>query len=287
MRCWLVIVLILFPLWTSAQKTESVTAKYTYYAPENVSIEEAKQISLERAKIQSIADHFGTVVTQSNSTIVSNNNGHSESSMISLGGSELKGEWVETTQAPSFNIYYQQNMLVVEVSVKGKIREITQKDYNLDVKVLRNGLDLKNEQYEFVNGDDMFLSFRSPMNGFLAVYLLDEQEKKVYCLLPYRNSDVSSWPIKRDQRYVFFSSSTDKNADEYTMTCANAKDFNQLICLFSTNDFVKAQTEESSSALPRELPYAKFVKWLASLRTDDCNLSVVRKEIVISPQTEK
>ena len=87
-----------------AQKTEKVTATYTYYAPENVTLEEAKRTALDRAKLTAIADAFGTLVTQSNSTVMTNQNGKTDSRFFSLGGSEVKGEWIETTKDPIYNI---------------------------------------------------------------------------------------------------------------------------------------------------------------------------------------
>lgn len=55
-----------------AQRVEKVRAEYIYHAPENISLEEAKQITLERAKIQAIAECFGSIVSQDNSTIIRN-----------------------------------------------------------------------------------------------------------------------------------------------------------------------------------------------------------------------
>ena len=75
-----------------AQRTEKVRVEYTFHAPENISLEEAKRIALERAKIQAIADEFGTVVSQSNTTLVSNRNGESSTDFSSLAESEVKGE---------------------------------------------------------------------------------------------------------------------------------------------------------------------------------------------------
>ena len=65
-----------------AQRTEKVTGRYTYYAPENVTLEEAKRTALDRAKLSAIADEFGTLVTQSNSTVLSNEKGRSNSSFF-------------------------------------------------------------------------------------------------------------------------------------------------------------------------------------------------------------
>ena len=85
-----------------AQKVQKVTATYTYYAPENVTLEEAKHTALDRAKISAIADAFGTLVTQNNSTVITNQNGESDNRFFSLGGSEVKGEWVETIKEPVY-----------------------------------------------------------------------------------------------------------------------------------------------------------------------------------------
>lgn len=70
-RIVLISVLFLFVAITYAQKMQKVTATYTYYAPENVTLEEAKRTALDRAKLSAIADAYGTLVTQSNTTTCS------------------------------------------------------------------------------------------------------------------------------------------------------------------------------------------------------------------------
>ena len=114
-RITITICLFLFALPILAQRTEKVRAEYIYHAPENISLEEAKRIALERAKIQAIADEFGTIVSQSNTTLVSNRNGESSTDFFSLGGSEVKGEWIETIDLPEYDINYEQGMLVVKL----------------------------------------------------------------------------------------------------------------------------------------------------------------------------
>ena len=75
-----------------------------YYAPENISLEEAKHIAVNRAKIEAVSEAFGTLVTQNNATVISNSDGKSENRFLSIGGSEVKGEWIETTKQPEFDI---------------------------------------------------------------------------------------------------------------------------------------------------------------------------------------
>ena len=66
----LIITLFLFSLGTLiAQSVINVSGDYTYYAPSNISIEQAKQIALERARLQCLAEEFGTVMKKLKSRI--------------------------------------------------------------------------------------------------------------------------------------------------------------------------------------------------------------------------
>lgn len=268
-----------------AQKAEIVTGTYTYYAPENISLEEAKRIALDRAKIQAIADEFGTIVSQNNSTVTINDNGKSDSRFLSLGGSEVKGEWIETTKEPKYKVSYEGNMLVVSVTVSGKIREITNAGIDIVAKVLRNGTEEKFESNEFKNGDDLFLYFKSPVDGYLVVYLLDETTQEVYCLLPYKASGEGAYPIEHDKPYVLFSSKHEvinpSIVDEYTLTCSREVEFSEIYVIFSPNIFAKANANDDKELLPRQLSYDAFQKWLVKYRNKDSNMSVNKKQIKI------
>ena len=256
-----------------SQKIERVHGEYTYYVPENISLDEGKRTALERAKIQALSDAFGTIVSQSNSTIVKSDNGKSDVDFLSLGGSDVKGEWIETIGEPKFNIFYDKGMLVVNVSVEGKARAITTSGIDLDVKVLRNGTDIKYESDEFHDGDDLYLYFKSPVNGYLAAYLLDESTQEVFCLLPYRSSGEPAYKITHDKPYIFVSAEKDKESqcevDEYTMTCEKAIEQNTLYIIFSPNLFAKANTENGNNGLPRLLELNEFRKWLGKCKTKD------------------
>ena len=269
-----------------AQRTEKVRAEYTYYAPENISLEEAKRIALERAKIQAIADEFGTIVSQSNTTLLSNRNDESSSDFFSLGGSEVKGEWIETIGQPSYDIRYEQGMLVVKAIVSGRIREIISVQIDLKAEVLCNGTDLKFARTDFKSGDDLYLYFQSPVNGYLAVYLLDEASRMVYCLLPYKSSSETVTPIEKDKPYIFFSAkhAGDKGhlVDEYTMTCNSPIERNTLYVIFSPNEFAKANSNHVDELLPQELSFEEFQKWLVKGRTRDKGMIVKQKQIIIN-----
>ena len=269
-----------------AQKTERVTATYTYYAPEHVSIEEARRVALQRAQLQAIADAFGTIVTQSNATRVRNENGKSDVSLLSLGASEVRGEWLRTDGEPEYDIAYEDGMLAVTVRVKGVIREIVNAAVDFQAKVLRNGTEDRFEGEEFRNGDDLYLSFRSPVDGFLTVYLLDA-EGTAYCLLPYRNDTGGRVAIEGNRHYVFFSLDDvpveeRSIVDEYTMTCSRDGELNQIYVIFSPQLFTKAVDYAGEGLQLRELPYEEFQEWLFKCRKQDPEMRVEVKGILIN-----
>lgn len=269
-----------------AQKTERVTATYTYYAPEHVSIEEARRVALQRAQLQAIADAFGTIVTQTNATTVKNENGKSDVSLLSLGASEVKGEWLRTDGEPEYEIAYEDGMLAVTVRVKGVIREIVNAAVDFQARVLCNGTEDRFEQDRFRNGDDLYLSFQSPVDGYLTVYLLDA-EGTAYCLLPYRGDTGGRVAVKGNRRYVFFSvddvpAGEQGMVDEYVMTCGNGKELNQIYVIFSPQLFTKAVDYAGEGVQPRELPYEEFQQWLFNCRKQDREMRVEVKHIVIS-----
>ena len=270
-----------------AQKLRRVKGEYTYYAPENISLEEVKRIALERAMSVAIAETFGTLVTQNNSTVIVNQNGKTSSRFYSLGGSEVKGEWIETIGTPVYQISYEQNMLVVKVSVQGNARERVNKGVDFVAKALRNGTDQKFESLDFKNGDDLYLYFQTPIDGFLTVYLHDEMTQQIYCLLPYRKSGEGSMKVKHDQSYIFFSEEKvlDNSAlvDEYILTCQAEKEYNTLYVIFSPNYFAKANSiGTSNEQLPCQLSFEEFQKWLVRIQNKDQEMKIEKISITIN-----
>lgn len=268
-----------------AQRTEKVIAFYTYITPSSVSLDIARETALERAKIQAIADEFGTIVSQQNSTIVSNKNGESNIDFLSLGGSEVKGEWIETIGEPTYDISYQQGMLVVRVEVKGRIREIVSAPIDFVARILCNGTEDRFERTDFRNGDDLFLSFRSPVNGFLAVYLVDNN-RDAFCLLPYLGQTNGIYPIVANRQYILFSEEhapkEEKSiVDEYTMTASESLERNQIYVIFSPNTFTKATDSMLTDGLPRQLNWEDFQRWLSKCRRRDKELRVEKTIITI------
>ena len=272
-----------------SQKIKKVTATYTFYAPETMSIEEAKRTAIDRAKIQALADEFGTVVSQTTSTRVTNNDGDSKIDMLSTGQSEVKGIWVETIGEPKCEISYVDDALIVTAKISGKAKALYELQIPLDVKVLRNGTDSRCEDDSFRDNDDLFLSFQSPVDGSLLVYLVDHTTNNAYCLLPYGSSSQSCQSIKQNQKYVFFSPDhadycDNPEIDEYTLTCSNSAgiEHNDIIVFFSSDALVKTNTSTSGEGLPRSLSLKEFNAWKAKLLGTSSDIQIINKPITIT-----
>lgn len=270
-----------------AQKLQEVETSYIYRAPETMSVEQAKRFALERAQIDAIATAFGTSISQHNSTYISNKNGQSYIDFSSISSSDVQGEWIETIGEPRYEVLFEQGMLIVSCKVKGIIREIVSAAIDIKAKVLRNGTDDRFESTEFRSGDDIYLSFQSPVNGFLAVYLLDDNGD-AFCLLPYRNKKDGIQKITANTRYIFFSEkdvSSDEQGlvDEYTLTLTREHGIenNEIYIIFSTNSFVKATDQDKGDFLPRKVDRESFQKWLAKVRRKDMFLNFSLKQITI------
>ena len=258
-------------LYAGAQKVKTVSGEYTFYAPETLSIDEAKRTALQRARIEALAEEFGTVINQSNTSVITNSNGNSDIKFASLSGSDVKGEWIQDVDEPEYTINFDNHMLIVTCKVKFKAREIVVSPIQYEALPLRNGREKKFSALDFRDGDDMYLYFNSPVNGYLAVFLLDESTQTVYSILPYRRSTEAVFPIVKDRDYILFSISDAQpelrhEVDEYTLTCGDEKEFNTLYVLFSPKQFYKGKGYSSTEAnLPDNIQFTQFRSWMGKL----------------------
>ena len=163
-------------------------------------------------------------------------------------------------------------MLVVKCWVEGRARELSNEAAEFTATILRNGVTERYADVNFRNGDDMYLYFKAPTDGYIAAYLVDETPT-AYCLLPYMSNIRGQHAVKHDQVYVFFSqqqaSKGEGIVDEYTLTCHNGREQNQIYVLFSPLPFAKALDSQVDDTLPRQLNYNEFRKWVNTCRKRD------------------
>ena len=266
--------ILVSPSLMSAQKMKIVEGEYTYRASETIPPEEARRIALERAKLQALADEFGTIVSQTNSTRIKNIREKSDIDFFSVSGSEVKGEWISTIGKPEFDIKIVDYMQIVYCRVRGKAREIKSSKVTFKALLLRNGDEDRYADDRFRNKDRIRLAFQAPVDGFLAVYAMDETDS-VACCLPHSDSNEGVVAIEHDKRYVFF----DENHPFVTLT-NKEKEYNTIYVLFSPHRFVKATEDYGQKVRPDKYTLLSsvsrkgFMKWLEKVRVHDVDMVV-------------
>lgn len=289
-RLFCILIIELFVLSASAQSERVVKGEFVYHTPENVSLVEAKKIALEQARLNALAGEFGTIVEQANFTYMQNVEENSYTNFVSLGSSDVKGEWIEDTNAPQYDIQYLGESLIITCRVCGKAREVVSSKTDIQARVLRNGTDDKYESSQFKNGDDLFVSFRSPVKGYLAIYLVEDDEN-VQCLLPYAQQQDGIYQVEANRRYVLFNEdiAPQDKVDEYILEAKNSLEHYQIYVVFSPNMFIKAVDdvsgrvveEEGIGGFPRELSFKNFHKWLAKCRRHDKDMCLKKMMLTV------
>lgn len=287
----------IFPYILTAQSEREVKVcgEYTYVQPADVSLNDAKQIALDRAKINAIAEEFGTIISSVSTTVITNENNSQETSsksgFYSLGSSDVKGEWIEDLGEPRYSFAFDEKTgeRVITVEVCGKAREINTAPIDIEYSILRNGLTdrHKAESNIFYDGDDFYLKFETPVSGYLTVYLVDS-EQNVYCLLPYQYDSDGQYYVENNREYILFSEDRkNKNEviDEYQMFSSSDMESNFIYIIFSPNSFTKAKDDKkqdnSEYELPRTLSFKEFSKWLANNRKRDHKMQLIKDVITI------
>lgn len=275
---------IVFPVMAFAQRERNVSGEYTYYLPSNVTIEQAKITAEQRAKIAALIKEFNQTVYLNDMSVVSNLGMNELDIFYSFGITETRGEWISDRKPTEFKTDVEDGELFVKATVWGIAREVVAAKTMIDTKVLCNGIEPKFENNVFKDGDDLYLYFRSPADGWLCAFLIDRISNDVYCLLPYRNSPEGAVRIKHDKEYVFFKADLNQTGgnivDEYTMTCENSGEFNEIQVVFSPNQFSKPVGGESDLGdQPLTYNLEMWNNWLSKCQTKDKDM-VVEKRII-------
>lgn len=259
-----------------ALKTVTDKITYIYYdSADDITMSQAKKKAIERAKIAMIEKHFGSTISQASTSTVKNVDGKSTTEFYQIGTDDVNGEWIETIGEPHFDeIAYKDGMLQIKVTIRGTIREIKTARTQIDVRILRMGTDDENESDAFRFGDNFYISFRSPIDGYAAVFIYSE-DSAVQRLLPTPNMNVGSFPVKGGKREVFF-----ETGQQYTAYCERSSEQNTIYVLFSPNRF-NHPNDEAREGFPSSLDMMSFQKWLSSTRRQDREMVLVTKTITI------
>lgn len=263
----------------------TVKGESTFYDDGTHSRVECMRLALEQARVDALAKKFGTIVTQDilqSDRLVGN---REQNDFLALSSTEVRGEWIADDGEPEYKFDRDKDEnLIVTCIVKGKAKAIDNESAQFEASVLRNGTDERNADINFKNGDSMFLDFKGSQDGFLAVFLEDEQ-KNVFQLLPYTTDSKTRIPVEKGTRYVFFSPSHGMKGDvvdELVLTAPYNVEYNRVYVLFSPKQF----SSPVMNRVPGELPQMKaedFSKWLVQTRKNDSAMGVKAMNLIIAP----
>lgn len=263
----------------------SATYEYTSNNP-NETPEQAERTAIQKAREKALEEKFGLDVSSVSSTYVRSkvegDDASSVTDVFALGGTSVRGEWIETIEEKIIEKSYIKGFWVVKVYVAGKARNNSKEKVDIEYALVNNAHDKYNRD-QYNDGDDIYMRFSSPVNGGLCVYLIDE-EQNAYCLLPYQTTTTGCYEIQANKEYLLFSGSEDGNADEYTVNCQRNAEQNAIYIIFTPNKLTKANDSKSGNnwrdePMPRQLSYEAFLSWLSKNQRKDEDL-VVKKELI-------
>lgn len=265
-----------FTVSLHAQRVVNVCGEYDYAVPESESLSEAKRKAIDKARAKAIADEFGTIVSSTTNTAISNIDGKTQSSFNSYGGSEIRGIWLSDSKEPELKVYYEKEQMMIHVSVYGKIREIK----NAQVETLTRILNHGKENTVFHNNDRLSVSFTSASKGYVALFIRDSDNETVNVMMPYDESNGSAREIKSNREYIFLSTLDPEYPyqEETILTTEKSIEYNTLIVIYSQKQFHVPLS--SMGEFVYEVPNDKFTKWLHGLRVHDTTLQI--EEIVMT-----
>lgn len=283
-----ILILSLFPLAASmAQEVKTIEGEFTFTGDGRLSPAECKRLAAESARIEALQREFGTIISQDIMLTEAQRGDNSSTHFLALSSSEVKGEWLGDIGEPVFTTSLDKNdNLVVQCKLKGRARQLSNKAVDFEALVLRNGTDRRNADTRFRDGDDLYLYFSAPVNGYLTAYLADESGE-VFGLLPYSTGDVDEIKIKRGYDYIFFDSNRGSDfglVDEFQTQAKDGEEYNKVYVIFSPEPFAPAPVKFKNPGMPPSISGKEFNNWLIKSRRNDPRMGVKSMNILISPQ---
>ncbi len=278
----LLLLVILVHLSASSQKTYTSEGKSQVRFESNMTVEQAKEKAKELAMIDAIEKVLGTYVEQS--TDISISEGRDKYNII--GTTRVKGDWIKTIKEtysepkdlPEKRVSGTVPEYYISCTIKGEIREASPK-----AKIVFETLNCPEahcRQTDFYSGESLYLYFKSPIDGYLSIFLDDGE--RVYRLFPYSSmtgKEYSAGFIEGDKEYVLFSKKRRDISflpEEYEFySTKQGQEYNSIYIVFSGEAYKKPILDDQKKnnidgvemILPKSLTQKEFQLWLADNRS--------------------
>lgn len=276
------------PLRAGAEgRIRDITGSASVILNAGESFDSGRDRALREAKTDALRAAFGEDMQVTD--VVNIADGKADVQTHSL--SRTSGEWIETTGDPVFELTPIDNgaSLRITATVKGKGRQRSPSQVRIKAATLRNGTAKRCADDRFVSGDDLYLGFSSPAEGWLNVYLVDKDN--AVCLLPYPGESNGSQKILANTDYIFFSKDTNVTAAgemvrEYTMTCNGDSELNHIYVVYSRSRFDKVTPTVGPDAIGA-VTATEFYKWLTERQLEDPDLNATDLPISVYSSSDR
>ena len=266
---------------TSPQKQNVIqvqgSATYTVGENEAITLCDAREKCVLRAKVNAIKKMFGERITVQEEELDEN--------YFRQVLAESGAEWLKDVGEPVLGASYQGRVLTLSAEVKGMIREYKTAPTGIKYTILTNG---RHETDVFNPGERLILRFSSPADGYVAVYLLDDISDDASRILPY-NASEDGYSIRAGKEYIFFDKEEDKAATEYSMNLANKDnevEKNSLVIIYSKKPIPPCEAVANTENIIDHTCIATFNSWLFNCQSNDAGMEVLRDIITIQKRKE-
>jgi len=281
-------ILIIITHFSIAQKSKlvNVSGSAEIRMEEANCIGEAKQKVIDAARINALETAFGRVIVQGTNTYVENiqsgNRVETSTRLNTIGNSMVKGEIVEMKieklewlVRDKENATGISNELWLFCEIKGKAREIAETETAFEIYPM-NCITDNCATSNFHNRDRIYFNFRSPVKGYLSIYMEDNEDGMVYRLFPYSKMDgnmENSVAIESDTQYILFSEDHHKNyfpdlsrsiVDPIVAYTTKDQLFNRVFVIFSEDEYKKPILDINQQAGGiKTIDPDRFHKWIS------------------------
>jgi hypothetical protein len=287
---WMLMGLLSCGVWLAsgqavwAQRVVSTQGEARVEVQQNMTLEQARRKAQDLAILDALENAFGTSIVLGTLTRMQDEVGTptegAQGYFNLIADTYVKGEWLGTEQL-SFRTVQGPGMdtpdgVFVECQISGQAREITEPRPQLEIESL-NCPSLSCKTVRFLDGDPLYLALKSPVDGYVQVYL--EDADSVYVLLPYLSmprSMSSALRISAQKQYVLFSGRPEHNyfenpgfqEDELELfTDAGATQAHRLYIVFSAQMLAppmarQARPNRNRYVTPRSTTASAFHTWL-------------------------
>jgi hypothetical protein len=289
---WFVLLIIIFPIEMFSQEIYKAEGQSQVRQETNMTKEQAIDKAIELAMVNAIENRFGTYIGQESNTRIK----EGRVNFDYIGTNKVRGEWIRTKDIKIDEEtrtiqgkYGKEQEVWVLCHITGEVRECVSR---ADIVFSTLNCPMNEcRRTEFFNDEDIFVYFKSPVDGYLSIFL-DEGDNTLR-LLPYKSMGTrSAVEIEGDKDYIFFSRDKALMYDPQYKTDAlelytdQEIEYNDIYVVFAENPYVKpilndVKELENGYFVPKSLGSEDFFEWLADCKAEMRDFQAVRVRISI------